>query len=97
MTIRPPKTLTNLPPQSIRRPSGADILEAEMRGEQAYALGLAAKKMEKALAEYRYICVGFGLVSRVIYGRGALVAFRVKFKPFQLRLIYSIKVIFGCR
>lgn len=53
MTIRPPKSLTHLPTQSGRRPSGADILEAEMRGEQAYALGLAAKKMEKALAEYR--------------------------------------------
>ena len=35
-----------------RQPTGAEILEAEMRGEQAYALGLAGKRMESALATF---------------------------------------------
>ena len=50
--IRPPKNLTNLPKSTSKRPTGAEVLEAEMMGEQAFALGLAAKKMERALAEF---------------------------------------------
>lgn len=49
--IRPPKSLTNLPTTGSRQPSGAEVLEAEMRGEQAYALGLAAERMERTLTE----------------------------------------------
>jgi len=51
--VRPPKSLTNLPDHSSKQPTGAEALEAEMRGEQAYALGLAAKRMEKALAAFK--------------------------------------------
>jgi hypothetical protein len=52
MTIRPPKSLSNHPSGGTKRPTGAEVLEAEMMGEQAFALGLAAKKMERALEEY---------------------------------------------
>ncbi len=50
--IRPPKSLTNLPEHGTRQPSGAEALEAEMRGEQAFALGLAADRMTVALESY---------------------------------------------
>lgn len=53
MTIRPPKSLTNFPSQGSKRPTGAEVLEAEMMGEQAFMLGLAAKKMETALNAFR--------------------------------------------
>ena len=49
--IRPPKTLSNHPAIGSKRPTGAEVLEAELMGEQAFALGLAAKKMERALEE----------------------------------------------
>jgi len=52
MVIRPPKTLSNLPSGGSKRPTGAQVLEAEMMGEQAFMLGLAAKKMERALDAY---------------------------------------------
>ena len=32
-----------------KHPTGADVLETAMMGEQAFALGLAAKKMQRAL------------------------------------------------
>lgn len=50
--IRSPKTVSNHPTIGSKRPTGADVLEAEMMGEQAYALGLAGKKLERALLEY---------------------------------------------
>ena len=52
MTIRPPKNLSNYGSFGAKRPTGAEALEAEMMGEQAFALGLASKKMERALDEY---------------------------------------------
>ena len=52
MSIRPPKNLSNFPSGRSKRPTGAEVLEAEMMGEQAFALGLAAKKMERALDEF---------------------------------------------
>ena len=52
MSIRPPKSLSNFPSGRSKRPTGAEVLEAEMMGEQAFALGLAAKKMERALDEF---------------------------------------------
>lgn len=52
MTIRPPKSLTNHPALGSKRPTGMDVLEAEMMGEQAFMLGLSAKKMERALEEF---------------------------------------------
>ena len=52
MTIRPPKSLTNHPSRGSKRPTGAEVLEAEMMGEQAFMLGLSAKKMERALEEF---------------------------------------------
>ena len=52
MAIRPPKNLSNHGSFGSKRPTGAEALEAEMMGEQAFALGLAAKKMERALDEY---------------------------------------------
>jgi len=45
MSIRPTKNLSNYPSHGSKRPTGAEVLEAEMIGEQAFALGLAAKKM----------------------------------------------------
>lgn len=50
--MRPPKTLSNHPSLGQKRPTGVEVLEAEMIGEQAYALGLLAKKMERALDPY---------------------------------------------
>ena len=52
MSIRPPKNLSNYPSQGSKRPTGAEVLEAEMMGEQAFMLGLSAKKMERALDEF---------------------------------------------
>jgi len=52
MVTRPPKHLTNHPSGGANRPTGAEVLEMEMRGEQALALGLAASKMEKALEAF---------------------------------------------
>lgn len=37
-----------------KRPTGMDVLEAEMLGEQAYALDLAAKKMTVALDNLKH-------------------------------------------
>lgn len=53
MVIRPPKSLTNLPSGGLNRPTGAEVLEAEMKGEQAFMLGLAATKMERAIEACR--------------------------------------------
>ena len=52
MTIRPPKNLSNYGSFGAKRPTGAEALEAEMMGEQAFMLGLSAKKMERALEEF---------------------------------------------
>ena len=52
MVIRPPKSLSNFPSSHSKRPTGAEVLEAELMGEQAFALGVAAKKMERALDEF---------------------------------------------
>lgn len=52
MVIRPPKSLSILPSSGSKRPTGAQVLEAEMMGEQAFMLGLAAKKMERALEAF---------------------------------------------
>ena len=52
MSIRPPKNLSNYQSQGSKRPTGAEVLEAEMMGEQAFMLGLSAKKMERALDEF---------------------------------------------
>ena len=52
MVMRPPQSLSNYPARGSKRPTGAEVLEAEMMGEQAFMLGLSAKKMERALDEF---------------------------------------------
>ena len=52
MMVRPPKSLSNAFSEGAKRPSGADVLEVEMMGEQAFALGLVGRRLEKALDDY---------------------------------------------
>ena len=50
MTVRLPKNLSNtLTFKSGAIKTGASVLEAELFGEKAYSLGLAAKSVEKKL------------------------------------------------
>lgn len=51
MSLKPPKNLSNtLTFKSGAIKTGASVLEAELLGEKAYSLGLAAKSVEKKLA-----------------------------------------------
>lgn len=50
MSVRPPKNLSNtLSFKSGVIKTGANVLDAEVLGEKAYSLGLAATSVEKAL------------------------------------------------
>ena len=54
MTVRLPKNLSNtLSFTSGVIKSGADVLETEVLGEKAYSLGLAARAVEKSLADLK--------------------------------------------
>lgn len=50
--VRPPKSLSRSSSAGSKRPSGVDVLEAEMLGEQAFALGLIGRRLENALQDY---------------------------------------------
>ena len=54
MTVRLPKNLSNtLSFTSGVIKSGEDVLETEVLGEKAYSLGLAARAVEKSLADLK--------------------------------------------
>ena len=54
MSVRLPKNLSNtLSFTSGVIKTGADVLETEVLGEKAYSLGLAARAVEKSLAELK--------------------------------------------
>ena len=50
--IRLPKSLSSASNMGSKQPTGAEVLEAEMMVEQAYALGLVGKRLQKALEDY---------------------------------------------
>lgn len=50
--MRPPKSLSNYRGGGSKSRTGAEVLEAEMMAEQAFALGLVGKRLESALLNY---------------------------------------------